>query len=224
MTNEARPTIAEIVVGDDPDSWRAGGFAVDDDGTCRVGTVRLALVGRADGKRIRSWSLRDATPGSLDTGELDGLPTTADERGPLDPAAHPNGVRSIDHVVLATGNPARTTGAFERVGLVASRVRHTDSYGAPMSQTFFRAGEVIVELIGPDDPPPDGADGPAAFFGLAYTVDDLDTTAALLADHLGTVKDAVQPGRRIVTLRHKELDMSVATAFMSPEPGDATSR
>ena len=35
-------------------------------------------------------------------------------------------------------------------------------------------------------------------------------------EHLGKVKDAVQPGRRITTLRHKELDMSVATAFMSP--------
>jgi hypothetical protein len=136
---------------------------------------------------------------------------------------HPNGVLLIDHIVLATGDSARTTAALEAVGLVARGVRQTESYGAPMRQTFFRAGEVIVELIGPDGSAA-GAGGPSAFFGLAYTVADLDATATLLAEHLGTIKDAVQPGRRIVTLRHKPLDMSVATAFMSPEPGAAASR
>ena len=29
----------------------------------------------------------------------------------------------------------------------------------------------------------------------------------------------MQEGRRIATLRHRELGMSVATAFMTPEPG-----
>jgi hypothetical protein len=218
MSVEARPAIAEIVVGDEPDSWRAGGFTVDDDGGCRVGTVRVALVGRDQGKRILSWSLRDALPGSLDDGHVDGLATELDQHPAAAPADHPNGVTSIDHIVLATGDPARTTAALEKVGLAPLRVRRTDTYGAPMSQTFFRAGEVIVELIGPDDPPDDGTAGPAAFFGLAYTVADLDATAGLLGEALGTPKDAVQPGRRIATLRHKQLDMSVATAFMTAEP------
>ena len=39
-------------------------------------------------------------------------------------------------------------------------------------------------------------------------------------DHLGAAKDAVQDGRRIATLRHRDLGMSVATALMSPEPRD----
>jgi Glyoxalase-like domain len=221
VSADTRPSIAEIVVGDEPDSWRAGGFTVDDDGACRVGSVRIALVGRGRGKRILSWSLRDTPAGSLDAGQLDELATVADEHPPASPASHPNGVTSIDHIVLATGDPSRTTAALEAVGFTALRVRRTDTYGAPMSQTFFRAREVIVELIGPDDPPPDGTAGPAAFFGLAYTVADLDATAGLLGDALGTPKDAVQPGRRIVTLRHKQLDMSVATAFMTPEPGSS---
>jgi hypothetical protein len=224
MTAPTRPTITEIVVGDEPDAWRAGGFCVDDDDVCRVGTVRIALVGRERGKRILSWSLRDVVAGSLDAGDIDGLPTRDDERTASQPAVHPNGVLSIDHIVLATGDAGRTTTALTEVGLAPLRVRRTESYGAPMSQTFFRAGEVIVELIGPEAPPDDGNAGPSAFFGLAYTVADLDATAAFLADHLGTVKEAVQPGRRIVTLRHKQLDMSVATAFMSPEPGPVASR
>ena len=50
----------------------------------------------------------------------------------------------------------------------------------------------------------------------SHTGKFLDRQSAFYGEHLGKVKDAVQPGRRITTLRHKELDMSVATAFMSP--------
>lgn len=208
------PSIDEIVVGDEPDSWTAAGFAVDDDGTCRIGTVRVRLVGRDQGKRILRWSLRDLTSGGLVDGTIDGLATTVATAPPCEPATHPNGVRSIDHVVLLSPDTARTTAALEAVGFDVRRVRETDSYGAPMRQTFFRAGEVIIELVGPDEP----AEGATGFFGLAHTVDDLDATAALLGPAVGSIKDAVQPGRRIASLRHKDLGMSVATALMSPEP------
>lgn len=208
------PTIDEIVVGDDPDRWRDAGFTVDDDGTCRVGQVRVRLVGREDGKRIHDWSLRDLTT-PVDDG-LDGLPTRASTAPPSEPAEHANGVRLIDHIVLATPDPPRTTAAFETAGLRALRTRPTDTYGTPLLQTFFRTGEVIVELIGPQEP---SGDGPTGFFGLAYTVDDLDATVAHLGAHVGAPKDAVQPGRRIATLRHRDLDVSVPTAFLSPTPG-----
>jgi hypothetical protein len=121
----------------------------------------------------------------------------------------------IDHIVLLTPDQHRTTAAFRAIGLEPRRTRETDQYGPPFLQTFFRAGEVIVELIGPAEP---SGDGPATFFGLAYTVTDLGATTELLHGHLGNVKDAVQPGRRIVTLRHKDVGMSVATAFMSAGP------
>jgi hypothetical protein len=85
-----------------------------------------------------------------------------------------------------------------------------------MRQVFFRMGEVILELIGQVDGEGDGAPG---FFGIAVTVDDLDALAATLGDHLGGIKDAVQEGRRIATLRHRDLGMSVATAFMTPPSG-----
>jgi hypothetical protein len=69
--------IDEILVGDPPDAWRAAGFSVDDDGTCRIGTVRVRLVGRDGGKRILGWSLRYVPAAALADGRLDGLPTTA---------------------------------------------------------------------------------------------------------------------------------------------------
>jgi hypothetical protein len=210
-------TIDEILVGDPPETWEAAGFDVDPDGTCRIGHVRVRLVGRDGGKRILGWSLRDAPPARLADGLLDGLPTTASTAAPAEPATHPNGATHIDHVVVLSPDLARTTAALETIGLAPRGERDTDTYGAPMRQIFFRLGEVILEVVGQPEATGDGAPG---FFGLAITVDDLDATATLLGDHLGTPKDAVQPGRRIATLRHRDLGMSVATALMSPAPRD----
>ncbi len=209
-----RPTIHTISVADSPEAWRSAGFTVDDNNVCSVGTVRIHLVGRDAGKRIIGWSLRDSTH---EGGLLDGLTTTV-AAGPVpdESPGHPNGVTSIDHIVLLTPNQQRTIAALESVGLLALRTRETDQYGAPFLQTFFRTGEVIVELIGPEEP---SSDEPAGFFGLAFTVADLDATVAFLGpDGAGAAKDAVQPGRRIATLRHKHFGLSVATALMSPEP------
>ncbi len=208
-------TIDEILVGDPSAAWQAAGFAVDDDGTCRIGSVRVRLVGRDGGKRILGWSLRGAPPARLADGVLDGLPTTASQAPPAAPAAHPNGATHIDHVVLLSPDLARTTAALAELDVEPRGERDTESYGAPMRQVFFRLGEVILELVGQREASGDGDPG---FFGLAVTVSDLDDAALELGEHLGSIKDAVQDGRRIATLRHRDLGMSVAIALMSPEP------
>lgn len=208
-------TIDEILIGDPPEAWRAAGFTVGDDGTCCVGTVRLRLLGRDGGERILGWSLRDAPEARLADGRLDGLPTTTSSADPATPATHENGATHIDHVVLLSPDVARTAAAIEALGVPLRGERVTDSYGAPMRQLFFRLGEVILELVGQVDASGEGDPG---FFGLAVAVQDLDAAAALLGDQLGDQKDAVQEGRRIATLRHRALGMSVATALMSPEP------
>jgi len=209
-------TIDEILVGDPPEAWQAAGFTVDDDRSCRIGSVRVRLVGRDGGKRILGWSLRGAPPVRLAGGVVDGLPTTSSDAAPASPAVHPNGATYIDHVVLLSPDLARTTTALRALGIEARGERDTDTYGAPMRQVFFRLGEVILELVGQRDTAGDGDPG---FFGIAVTVADLDASAGLLGEHLGTIKDAVQEGRRIATLRHRDVGMSVATALMSPEPG-----
>jgi hypothetical protein len=208
-------TIDEVLVGDPPEAWEAAGFSVDDDGTCRIGQVRVRLVGRDGGKRILGWSLRGAPAGRLADGRLDGLPTTASDTEPAEPGTHPNGARSIDHLVLLSPDLARTKAALEALGLDQRGERDTDSYGAPMRQMFFRLGEVILEVIGQQDV---AGEGDSGFFGLALTVDDLDAVAAMLGPALGDAKDAVQEGRRIATLRHRDFGMSVAIALMTPEP------
>jgi hypothetical protein len=209
-----KATIDRLFVGDEPAAWAAAGFTVDDDGTCRIGTVRIELAGREAGKGMRRWSLRDVDP----LEEIDGIRTLAGDEPPADGAVHPNGVQRIDHVVLASGDGERTAAAITKAtGLEVLRLRESGTYGAPMQQRFFRLGEVLLELISPAE----AIEAPTRFYGLALDVDDIDALPGHYGEHVGAIKDAVQPGRRIATLRHKDLDLSVAIAFMSPGAASA---
>ncbi len=62
---------------------------------------------------------------------------------------------------------------------------------------------------------PGPSDGSVRFWGLTLVVSDLDAAAARLGSRLGAVKDAVQPGRRIATVR-REAGLSVPLALMTP--------
>ena len=88
--------------------------------------------------------------------------------------------------------------------------------GNGRTQTFFRAGDVIIELVGPVE----RADEPLGerIFGLSPAVNDLEACAELLGDRLGPIKDATQPGRRIATLRHEACGLTIPIAFMSADP------
>jgi hypothetical protein len=152
-----------------------------------------------------------------ESGRIDGLDTVADPP-PVDDdatgrsACHPNGVTAIDHLVVATPDLDRTVRALEVAGLQLRRTREGEAYGHRMRQAFFKLGSVVLEIAGPPSPM---GEGPAGFFGVAFTVADLDTTAALLGSRLHPAKDAVQPGRRIATL-DKAAGSTTGIAFMSP--------
>lgn len=211
------PVLVGLVVADDVAVWRTAGFTVGDDGTCRIGSVLIALVGRDAGRGIRSWTLAGADPRAT---SVDGVATNAGVAGTGDPggdagAAHPNGALMVDHVVMTTPDPDRTIAAIEAIGAIHRRTRLAEGYDRPMRQDFFRLGEVVLEQIGPRRPDPAHQDRPARLYGLAHTVADLDATAAALGPLLTTPKDAVQPGRRIATLRTRDIAMSVPTAFLS---------
>jgi hypothetical protein len=78
---------------------------------------------------------------------------------------------------------------------------------------FRRLGPAVLELVEVDDAAP----GPARFWGLVVIVADIEALAARLGDRLGSVREAVQPGRQIATLR-ESAGLGQAVAFMSPEP------
>jgi hypothetical protein len=216
--------VLELAVGDEPAVWRSVGFAVRDDGTCQVGTVRLQLAGRDAGPGLLGWTLTGGPPAGsgVADGALDGVPTVrapdldldadagAGDPEPGPPPDHANGVRVIDHLVAVTPDVDRTTAALAAWGVEARRTREA---GRGRVQRFFRLGDVILELLGPADP---AGDGPTRLWGLAFTVADIDATARSLAGRIGDTKDAVQPGRRIATL-HAGDEVSVPVAFMSAD-------
>ena len=68
---------------------------------------------------------------------------------------------------------------------------------------FVRFGELVVEVA--------QAGGPARFWGLTIVVPDLDAIAGPL---LGAARAAVQPGRRIATVR-RAAGLSLALAFIT---------
>ena len=206
------PELDELVVADPPAAWTDAGFTVDPDGVCRIGHVRIRLVGRDHGTGIVGWSWRGLS-GTLDGGDLDGVPTTASERAPAEPATHPNGVVAIDHVVLLSPDLRRTVDALASIGAQPRRERDGELGGRPVRQIFYRFGDVILEVVGS---PETSAPGPSTLWGITYVVPDVDAAAAYFGDAATSPKDAVQPGRRIITLRHRDLGMSVRTALISP--------
>ncbi len=208
-------TIAELGVADPPEAWQAAGFDVAGD-ELRIGRVGVRLTGLDAHRRgVVEWHLRGAAkvpPG----GTIDGLATIASDAPVPEPAGHhPNGANLIDHVVVATPDYARTIAALRDAGFELRRERDTGTRTAPIRQGFFRAGEVIVEVVGPTSAPAGGTGAPARFFGLAIVVDDLDATKARFGEHCTDPKPAVQPGRRIATLQHRALGLTTAIAFMT---------
>jgi hypothetical protein len=203
-------TVAEIAVADAPDAWARAGFTVDSDDVCRVGGVDIRQVGRGRGTGVVGWSLRGLPDGSAD--ELDGIPTTRSRAVVSMPALHPNGVTDIDHIVLLSPDLGRTVDALAAIGVEPRRERDTQLGGRPIRQIFVRFGHVIIEVVGSAGT---ASEGPSTLWGITYAVADIDATAAYFGDRAAPVKEAVQPGRRITTLRHHELGMSVRTAMIS---------
>lgn len=207
--------LAELTIADEPATWVALGFAVDGD-CCIVGGVRIQLAGTGAGRGIVSWSLRDVA-----SVELDGLPTTrSDDPAPVAAPPHPNGVTSLDHVVAITPALDRAVAALQQAGLDLRRIREEPTPAGAPRQAFFRLGPVILEVV--QEPQEavaagGGLERPAFFWGLAFRVEDIDATVAQLGEHVSPARPAVQPGRRIATLK-RSAGLAVPVALMTP-PG-----
>jgi hypothetical protein len=205
-------TIDELTIADEPGSWAALGFEIDDD-VCVLGSVRIRLIG-AGGKGLVGWSLR-----GIETADLDGLPTSSSDRPPPGGGAtHANGVVGLDHVVAITPALERTVAALEAAGLDLRRIREEPTPAGAPRQAFFRLGAEILEVV--QEPievaERNGPDRPAFFWGLALTTPDLGETVAGLGDRVGEIRAAVQPGRSIATLR-RSAGLSLPVALMTPD-------
>jgi hypothetical protein len=193
--------IEQLTLGANPGAWSDAGFAVGEAGAM-AGTVRLDF---GAGKGVLGWRLGETEE------EVDDLPVAPPADGEAPRETHPNGVTHIDHLVVLTPDLERTTAALEGVGLERRRVREVETDDGPLRQGFFRLGEVILEVVAH----PNVEAGPARFWGITFTVDDLDAAARLLGDRLGNIRDAVQPGRRIATVR-RSARLGLPVALISP--------
>ena len=111
----------------------------------------------------------------------------------------------IDHVVLLVPDLAR---AISRFGIIGMEPRLKMSVrGRPAA--FFRGGPVIEVIESPVRQ--------ASIYGIAVSSEDSLGSLALAWKarglSVGDVKDAIQPGRRIMTVH----DLDAGFAVMSPE-------
>ncbi len=221
-----------ITIGGDVEAWRSIGLTVAPDGVVPLLGTSLRIVAPDGGSGVIGWTLSGSRPnipssvpesGTHDgendqSGDavtsIDGLRTEwVEAAGPVY-AAHPSGASSLDHVVVLTPDLERTSEAIaEATGHELRRVREVGS----MRQGFHRIGDrgqggLIVELVERPDIEP----GPAAFWGIVLIVDDLDVACELIGpDRISAPKDAVQPGRRIATVR-ADAGLGIPVALMTP--------
>ena len=208
-------TIDELTVADEAGRWEAIGFEVDAD-VCVVGDVRIRLAGSKVGTGLIGWSLRE-----IASSEMDGLSTARSDREPPGATpAHRNGITALDHVVAITPALDRTVAALRRAGLDLRRIREEPTPAGAPRQAFFRLGATFLEVVQEPAEATDraGGDRPAFFWGLAFVAPDLDATVAGLGDRVGGIRPAVQPGRRIATLR-RSAGLAVPVAIMTPPAG-----
>ncbi|MEX0767414.1 MAG: hypothetical protein WD029_02975 [Microthrixaceae bacterium] len=219
--------LESLQLGDSPAAWSDAGFLVSSEGTVRLGGTTIVCTGF--GQPFQGWRIQGLgalSPEPLIT-QIDGLQLLPSVQGfeaeksanglsfASETQPHPNGVTRIDHIVVSTGNCDRTINAFTAAGFERRGSRSTTQFGAQMLQTFFWAGDVIVELVGPSLVQ-DANDSLASIFGLAMVAEDLQHTAKVLGELLGNPKAAVQPGRQIAGLRTQSIGIALPIAIMSP--------
>lgn len=181
-----------LVIADEPATWADLGFALEGD-TVHLGGVAIRLAGTAAGSGIVGWRVsRGDAPAARQ-------------------AEHPNGALAVDHVVAFTGDLDRSLAALAELGEEPRRIRDA---GGGLRQAFFVCETALLELAGPV-----AGEDRMRLWGLTLVAADLDALAARLGDKLGEVRDAVQPGRRIATVR-EEANVGTALAFMTPRSVD----
>jgi hypothetical protein len=111
--------------------------------------------------------------------------------------------------------------ALEAAGLDLRAIREQPTPAGAPRQAFFRLGAEILEVVQEPDGVVErggGPDRPARLWGLAVSVEDLDRAVEAFGPRVGSIRPAVQPGRRIATLR-RSAGLVIPVALMSPRAG-----
>jgi hypothetical protein len=125
------------------------------------------------------------------------------------PVTHPNGALAVDHVVLHSNDAAFVKSEFAKLS-IQPRAERNDIYPG-ITQIFFRpGGGTVIEVV-------INKDFPKSFlWGMTLVVADIDAAKSLLNDNGSNPKKAIQPGRRILTVRGSNIGINTNMAFMTP--------
>lgn len=195
------------------------GFDLDAPATLVVGEVvfELGSAGTDDAAPgLQAWAFSGDADGPVRFDPSTLPPTTLRSRAPVRrESAHANGVRRVDHVVAMVPRlETSVAGLEEYVG--AQCRRRGEVKGLPAA--FLRAGDAVLELIEMRALP-----GPR-LWGVAFAVDDLDKTVAVVRERGGAVTDPTRSiqGGRIAQCPGDVLGATVA--FMEQAPASRGGR
>jgi hypothetical protein len=202
-------SLRQLVVADDPSRWRALGLRgiTSHDGRWHLAAGEVTVTVDPEcphgASGIVAWGLDHDVESVPDLGVRFVVADT--EVGAAD-----RPLLGVDHVVLMTSSLEATCALIDmHLGAPLKRVREV---GNGVRQGFHRLGDVIVEVVETPEVPP----GPPRCWGLVFTVDDLDALVSGWSDEVVSApRPAVQPGRRIASLR-RGAGLATAVAFMTP--------
>ena len=194
----------QLIVGGSPSPW--GLVGVSPQGSpvgSLASTSNAALIWPSE--ELPSGALEIAFDGVQSGVDLDGIECA-------DFISIPDGLESsnslIDHVVLMTDNLDRTCEAVTEVtGCPLKRVREVGE----IRQGFHRVGEggVILEVVERPDV------SHTSLWGLVIATPSFDDLVQSAGDLVSEPKDAVQPGRRISTVKARA-GLGIPVALMTP--------
>ena len=202
--------LSELAVGDRPESWKRAGFSVGLSDSVQFGDLSINLTGLGT-RGITSWSFDP----EVSMSNICDIPV-ANTRGVASFAmrpedyVHANGVHSIDHIVVKCGDVAHAESQFNSIGMSPNRKVTNQSKG--MHYLFYKTGSTIIEVVCPIFKNSERG----FIWGITFVTPDIDATYDYLKPLVKTPWNAVQPGRRIMTLNTEHLDISVKMAFISP--------
>ena len=194
----------QLTIGGSPSLWGLAGLSPQ-------GSPVGALASTTNATLI--WPSEELISGALEIA-FDGVQSGADLDG-IECAEFisiPDGLESsdslIDHVVLMTDNLDRTCEAVTEVtGCPLKRVREVGE----IRQGFHRVGEngVILEVV-------ERADiSRTSLWGLVIATPSFDHLVHAAGELVSEPKDAVQPGRRISTVKARA-GLGIPVALMTP--------
>ena len=194
----------QLIIGGSPSPWGLAGLSPQGS---PVGS--LALTTNA----TLVWPSEHLPPGTLEIA-LHGVPQGAELDGiacaeflPIPDDLEPSDSQ-IDHVVLMTNNLDRTCQAVAEVtGCPLKRVREVGE----IRQGFHRVGEggVILEVVERADV------SRTSLWGLVIATQSFEDLVQSAGDLVSEPKDAVQPGRRISTVK-AAAGLGIPVALMTP--------